>query len=761
MKKILLFLVIVLSLLGPSGIVIAAPLPPVISHTTDGLNLTINWTSVLGATGYILSYAPNPYSGTASFEALDMGEETSLSIALWDGASYSIAVQSYNLQGNSAYSDIGSFTTTLVPAPPVISHTTDGLNLTIDWTSVSGATGYILSYAPNPFTGPETIGTVDMAGATSFSFSLWDGASYFIAAQSYNSQENSAYSNIDLFTISLNNPFVPGATYGDLTLIDENVSFTVFTSQELNVEIGAINVPLTAQSAEYKFVNIVVDLNANGSFASYSVGGDIQEEWVVQNVPLQVFSTGYNFLLDLIDPGVVPDTALDIRVVLTMDAINGAGVWGGNVPEDSVGLDVTVTTDELEWRGDTTVNETGLGAGGAEPEIPVRTARSGENTTAVDVTAADGSSLHRSGMPDGNQGVKQCVAQSIANNLSWLARRYNFTDKLDAAYVPQTEGDPPYSDEEKDHTTTEGVGTLADLINESFVALGVFNPAVGVTGTPGERTFARLLPGFKENFKKGKDKFVAGTSPSNKLPIETSLIEVGPGSNLFAEIKKAMKDDECAVELVVEVIDADGKSLGGHAVSVAGFSSPTNQAGSKQSLTLHDGETGNEDNNKPGNDVYPVEDDTINKFPFPDRAGNAGLRKAKLTFAIKQCYKPVEVSCLDFYGTYGFAATSIIDPGGHYSFIGDPFSSPLSFINSGGSQLVVGTSPFVDVSGTAVANGSCHFTGSGQGTVAGFSNISVMMDLTASPQGITGTYQMGSGGGLPGGYPITYTIEAL
>ena len=739
MKKVLLFLVIVLSLLGVTETVIAAPLPPVISHSTDGVDLTINWTSVPGATGYILSYAPNPFAGTASFDdPLDMGEATSFSIALWDGASYSIAIQSYNnSQEKSDYSNIDSFTTTLIPAPPVISHTTDDLDLTIDWTSVPGATGYILSYAPNPYTVPETIRTVDMGEATSFSVSLWDGASYIIAAQSYNSQESSDYSNFDLFTINLNTEFVPGTTYGDSVLIGEDVSFTVFTSQELDVEIGAINVPLTAQSADYKFANVIVDLNADGSFASYSVGGDIQEEWVVKNVPIQALAANHNFLLDLIDPDVVPAAAMDVRVVLTMDALDNATEWKGYIPEGSVGRDVTVTADELVWQNVATPDSTSIGGGGAEPVTLPGIARTSGSTTAEDVSVVDGT-LYRSGMSDGNQGLNQCVAQSIANNLSWLARRYNFTDKLDDAYGED------YSDEEKDNTTTEGASTLGSLVNEAYEALGSYNRNKGIIGGS-----AAILA--------GKNKFIA----DNNLPIESSIIEVGSGSTLFAEIKKAMEDGECAVELIMDILDDKGNKIGGHAVSVSGFADFQLGGSNYKGLTFHDGMTENTQNNNPGNDVYPLEGDTISSFPFIGPDNVVKLRKAKLSFAIKQCYKPVEVSCLDFYGTYGFVATSFTDPGGHYSFIGNPFSSPLSLINSGGSQLVVGTSPFVDVSGTAVAaNGSCQFTGSGQGVVAGFPNTRVMMNLTASPQGIMGTYQMGSGGGLPGGSPITYTIEA-
>jgi len=40
---------------------------------------------------------------------VDMGTKTGLSIDLWDGAAFYVAVQAYNSFGNSAYSNIELF----------------------------------------------------------------------------------------------------------------------------------------------------------------------------------------------------------------------------------------------------------------------------------------------------------------------------------------------------------------------------------------------------------------------------------------------------------------------------------------------------------------------------------------------------------------------------------------------------------------------------------------------------------------------------
>jgi hypothetical protein len=88
-----------------------------------------------------------------------------------------------------------------VPAAPELSYSIDRLELTVNWTSVSGADGYILSYAPISHTGPENIEIKDLGNETSYSYGLYVGAAFYIAVQAYDSQGVSAYSNVENFTI--------------------------------------------------------------------------------------------------------------------------------------------------------------------------------------------------------------------------------------------------------------------------------------------------------------------------------------------------------------------------------------------------------------------------------------------------------------------------------------------------------------------------------------------------------------------------------
>jgi hypothetical protein len=86
-----------------------APVPPVapwLTVSTYGTTLTLSWNSVYNAEGYILYYAPPDIS---YINSINMGTQTGLSIDLWVGAAFYVAVQAYNSAGGSAYSNIGYF----------------------------------------------------------------------------------------------------------------------------------------------------------------------------------------------------------------------------------------------------------------------------------------------------------------------------------------------------------------------------------------------------------------------------------------------------------------------------------------------------------------------------------------------------------------------------------------------------------------------------------------------------------------------------
>ena len=110
MKRIVLMCSLILIGLGvPAMNSFAAPSTPAMSFESSGLNVTVNWTSVPGATGYNFYYAPYPYTGEESIVRSNMGNVTSFSTQLWEGAAYYLAVTSYDEQTESSFSNIEYF----------------------------------------------------------------------------------------------------------------------------------------------------------------------------------------------------------------------------------------------------------------------------------------------------------------------------------------------------------------------------------------------------------------------------------------------------------------------------------------------------------------------------------------------------------------------------------------------------------------------------------------------------------------------------
>ena len=83
---------------------------------------------------------------------------------------------------------------------PVLTTTVDGTTVTISWSEVPGATGYILYYAPNPAQSP--VGSLDVGSLASLSGALEVGTSLYVAVQPYNAAGPiNVFSNVEIFTI--------------------------------------------------------------------------------------------------------------------------------------------------------------------------------------------------------------------------------------------------------------------------------------------------------------------------------------------------------------------------------------------------------------------------------------------------------------------------------------------------------------------------------------------------------------------------------
>lgn len=97
---------------------------------------------------------------------------------------------------------LSSFNTYAKPSAPQLQINTEGLQVTLQWSKVDSAQGYLLSYAPYPFQGVDTIGSIEMSSKTDFSIELWQQAAYYVVVQAYDeSHQHSEYSNIGFILI--------------------------------------------------------------------------------------------------------------------------------------------------------------------------------------------------------------------------------------------------------------------------------------------------------------------------------------------------------------------------------------------------------------------------------------------------------------------------------------------------------------------------------------------------------------------------------
>ncbi len=83
---------------------------------------------------------------------------------------------------------------------PVLEVQVNGTVVTIQWTAVSGATGYRLYYAPSPAQTP--IESIDLGSELSISGELPSGSAFFVAVEAYNESGSlPEISNVEEFTI--------------------------------------------------------------------------------------------------------------------------------------------------------------------------------------------------------------------------------------------------------------------------------------------------------------------------------------------------------------------------------------------------------------------------------------------------------------------------------------------------------------------------------------------------------------------------------
>lgn len=133
--------------------------------------------------------------------------------------------------------------------------------------------------------------------------------------------------------------------------------------------------------------------------------------------------------------------------------------------------------------------------------------------------------------------------------------------------------------------------------------------------------------------------------------------------------------------------------------------------------------------------------------------GGAGTGQQTATTSFEITASPISGGPWIFVSMFGVDS----DDAQHAGPIGMPEMADLSVQE--GSITIEGPSPFVTVSGDLADDGTFSITGSG--TVAGFSDVGVLFEGTVTVDGLTGLYTMGTGGELPTGTPIVYSVESV
>jgi autotransporter-associated beta strand protein len=167
-----------------TGTSVPQPPPPAaaptgVTATPGAEQVTLNWSAVSGAMGYVVEGATSaggPYSVLASVPSLTYTES-----GLGDNTTYYYEVEATNGAGTSSPSGVVSATTALAP-PTTLSAMPGNTQITLNWTSVAGATSYAVmrsSVTGGPYT---SIGASD---GTSYTDSgLTNGTPYYYVVAS-------------------------------------------------------------------------------------------------------------------------------------------------------------------------------------------------------------------------------------------------------------------------------------------------------------------------------------------------------------------------------------------------------------------------------------------------------------------------------------------------------------------------------------------------------------------------------------------------
>jgi fibronectin type 3 domain-containing protein len=222
---------------GPSAEISAAPLLPPTAPTgltaaAGNAQVTLSWTPVSGATGYIVQRAPTSNGAYATIASPTTTSYTDT--GLTNGTSYYYVVSAVNAGGMSAnYSTEVSATPMTPPATPMgLTVTTGDTQATLSWTASPGAASYTIERSGTS-SGPYTSVASGVKTTSYTDNGLTNGATYYYVVLAENvggsSAINSQVSAIPSVPLSATEKASPAIVLSD-TGANATASLTVSSS---------------------------------------------------------------------------------------------------------------------------------------------------------------------------------------------------------------------------------------------------------------------------------------------------------------------------------------------------------------------------------------------------------------------------------------------------------------------------------------------------------------------------------------------------
>ena len=331
-----------------------------------------------------------------------------------------------------------------------------------------------------------------------------------------------------------------------------NLGLATTSQRALGNPLGTayLNIPFIDTVENRNFVNAAIDFNEDGNIADYDTANGTQKEWIVVNNPAIIFPFDYNFYFNITDDSVDTGIAYNLIIMLSDNTIESASEFNGTIPQDvsyiegSIGLSVFDFVNMVdpdpeafgsgEFNGNNALTPSDIGSSRGTEIISV---------DGVDIVILDG-------VPDLPQSVNTCVPNSIVNSIAWLADTFDFDLMID---------DGEGGKFSVDLTNLESIGNdlLAPYIDHVTNSGGFLLENGQIKGVTGEK-IVPLKNSFVEN---------------NNIPIKTTEININPENpgDLIETLKDRLEEG-CIAELKFQLFNAQGQKLGGHVVTMTGYS---------------------------------------------------------------------------------------------------------------------------------------------------------------------------------------------